>query len=385
MKGVYLDWAATSPISMDAAEFLRDRTLTVFGNPSSIHAWGEEAKSLLEASRKTCAGLLGCAPGNVHFTSGGSESNNLVVTSLLHRRKPGHAIFSVLEHSSLHEPSRILERFGWKVTRVAAEKSGLIDPEKVAAEVREDTAFATVMLVNNETGSIQPVREIAEAVRKKAVERVLIHTDAVQAVGKIPVDLGSLGADSLSVSAHKFQGPRGVGLLASKVPLEPLYSGGGQEGNLRPGTENIVGIATMAFALKRAASNLEENATKARRLLDYLFENIAPCGQCHILPEARIQQPDKFSPYIASLAFPPIPGEVLVRVMNDRGFGISTGSACSSRKKRDTRVLEGMGIAKDLAFSSLRVSIGPETTEEDMSAFVRALLKEIKLLFKVTR
>jgi len=385
MSAVYLDWAATSPISREAADYYRDISLSIIGNPSSIHRWGDEAKRLLDDSRKTCASILGCAPENVRFTSGGSESNNLVVTSLLHRKKPGHAVFSAVEHSSIYEPSRLLERFGWSVTRVSADKSGRLDPEKFAAEVRDDTAFAAVMLVNNETGAIQPLREIVEAVRGRSRGRILFHTDAVQAVGKMPVDFGALGVDSLSASAHKFQGPRGVGILAVKAPVEPLYTGGGQEGNLRPGTENVVGIATAAFALKRAADRMDDGFARARRIMDILFESVSPCGQCHVLPEARVSHPEWFSPFIASLSFPPIPGEVLVRVMNDRGYGISTGSACSSRKKRDTRVLEGMGVSKGMAFSSLRVSIGPETTEEDMERFAAELLDEIKLLFKVTR
>jgi len=385
MNAVYLDWAATSPISRETADYYRDTSLSVIGNPSSIHRWGDEAKRLLDDSRKTCATLLGCSTEIVRFTSGGSESNNLVVTSLLHRKKPGHAVFSAIEHSSMYEPSRLLERFGWSVTRISADKSGRLDPGKFAAETRADTAFASVMLVNNETGAIQPVREIVEAVRGKARGRVLFHTDAVQAVGKFPVDFEALGVDSLSASAHKFQGPRGVGILAVKTPVEPLFTGGGQEGNLRPGTENVAGIAAAVFALKRAVDRMEECFARARRVMDILLENISSCGQCRILPEARVPHPEWFSPFIVSLSFPPIPGEVLVRVMNDRGFGISTGSACSSRKKRDTRVLEGMGVPKDLAFSSLRVSIGPETTEEDMERFAAELLDEIKLLFKVTR
>jgi cysteine desulfurase len=387
MERTYLDWAATAPLSRETADYLRDLSLDAFGNPSSIHSWGERAKRLLEDSRKTCAELIGCDPGRICFTSGGSESNNIAISSFLNRKKPGHAVMSAIEHSSLHEPGKMLERFGWKVSRIGMGKSGVIDAEKVLKELRKDTALVAVMLVNNETGSIQPVREIVEAVRSRRTEgpRIHVHTDAVQAFGKIPVNIDNLGVDSASLSAHKFQGPRGVGLLVTRGKMEPIFTGGGQEGGNRPGTENVPGIAAMTLALRRATERLPENIARAEKLCRILIGGLCGCGQCLVLPSLRTADSAGYSPFIISLSFPPIPGEVLVRIMNDKGFGISTGSACSSRKKRDTRVLEGVGISRDIAFSSLRVSTGPDTTEEDMRNFLSALLDEVELLFKVAR
>jgi cysteine desulfurase len=387
MQGTYLDWAATTPISPDTADYQRDLSLDVFGNPSSIHSWGEGAKKLLEESRNACGELIGCEPGRISFTSGGSESNNIVLSSLLNRKKPGHIIMSAVEHPSIFEPGNILERSGWKVSRVGMGKTGVLDVEKVLKEIRKDTALVAIMLVNNETGSIQPVREIVQAVKNFRTEgpRIRVHTDAVQAFGKIPVDIDGLGVDSASLSAHKFQGPRGVGLLVTRSGMEPLFAGGGQEGGLRPGTENVSGIAAMTRALRRSVEKLPENLARADKLCRILIEGLCGCSQCLVLPSSRTADTPGYSPFIISLSFPPIPGEVLVRIMNDKGFGISTGSACSSRKKRDTRVLEGVGISRDLAFSSLRVSTGPDTTEDDIRNFLSALLGEVKILFKVAR
>jgi cysteine desulfurase len=377
------------------ADYLREVALGVGGNPSSIHSFGEAARALLEESRLACAGILGCEPSRLFFTSGGSESNNIVFSSFLRRARPGHVVTSAVEHSAVYEPSRVLEKFGWRVSRVGPGRGGRIGAEEVAAALAPDTALVSVMLVNNETGMIQPLKEIAAAVR--AFERgrdsggpprcrgIHIHTDAVQAAGKIPFSLKDLGVDSLSLSAHKFRGPRGVGILALSPTgsgLEPVYVGGGQERGMRPGTENVAGIAAMARALGLAHRDIEKNHARAQGLMDILFRAMEGCGHCRILPECRLPHPDWYSPYIASLAFPPVPGEVLVRVMNDRGYAVSTGSACSARKKKDTRVIEGTGVSKKTAFSSVRVSIGPATGEEEIRAFARDLMEEAAILFK---
>jgi cysteine desulfurase len=379
----------------EVADYLHEVALGVGGNPSSIHSYGEAARAVLEESRLACAGILGCEPSRLFFTSGGSESDNIVFSSFLRKAKPGHIVTSAVEHSAVYEPSRILEKFGWRVSRVGPGKGGRIGAEEIAEALAPDTALVSVMLVNNETGMIQPLKDIAAAVR--AFERgrdsggpgrcrgIHIHTDAVQAAGKIPFSLKDLGVDSLALSAHKFRGPRGAGILAlsqAGCALEPVYVGGGQERGMRPGTENVAGIAAMARALQIADGNIENNHARARKLMDILFETMDGCGHCRILPECRLSHPDWYSPYIASLAFPPVPGEVLVRVMNDRGYALSTGSACSARKKKDTRVVEGAGVSKKTAFSSVRVSIGPSTTEEEIRAFARDLMEEAAILFR---
>ncbi|MDX9819737.1 MAG: cysteine desulfurase family protein, partial [Desulfococcus multivorans] len=280
---MYLDWAATAPPSREIADFMRDAALGNFGNPSSIHGWGEKAKNLLEDSRRLCAEILDCDAGLVRFTSGGTEANNIAVLSLLRRPRPGHAVMSAVEHASVYEPGRVLERFGWRVTRVGRGRSGAIGAEEVGKALRPDTALVAVMLVNNETGMVQPLEEIAALLRKREAAggpRVHLHADAVQAAGKIPFSVRGLGVDSLSVSAHKFRGPRGVGLLVAGGSPEPLYSGGGQEGGLRPGTENTAGIAAMGFALDLAARDREKNLDHARNLAAALVDGLGSCRQC---------------------------------------------------------------------------------------------------------
>lgn len=387
MKHLYLDWAATSPIHPEVANVQKHVAETVFGNPSSIHAWGMEARDLLESCRQKCAKLLGAKEKQVIFTGGGSESNNLVFTSFLLKASPGHAIVPLFEHASVYEPSRMLERFGWEVTRVPAEKDGRIPPERIGEALKKNTALVAIMLVNNETGAIQPVAEVVRMIRSREGERkpIHIHVDAVQAIGKIPVHFQELGADSLSVSAHKFRGPRGVGLLLVKRTLSSVLTGGGQEFGVRPGTENVPGIAAMTRALELALEGMEENRIQAERGIITLLSKMQKCKQCKVLPETRWSNSTGYSPYIISLAFPPIPGEVLVRVLNEHGFGVSTGSACSSRKKRDTRVLEASGVSASLAFSSIRISLGPTVTEEQIASFADVLLKETSILFQVAK
>jgi cysteine desulfurase len=364
---------------------MREVALENFGNPSSIHRWGEKARALLEESRARCAEILGCAAERVCFTSGGSESNNIIFGSLVRKARPGRIVTTAVEHSSVYEPSRLLEKFGWTVTRIGRGKGGRIGPDEVAAALTKDTALVSIMLVNNETGMLQPLREIARAVRGycSGGHKIHIHTDAVQAAGKIPLSVQELGVDSLSLSGHKFRGPRGAGILVTGGGLEPLYVGGGQEKGLRPGTENLPGIAAMTRALGTAHFRLAENFGHAQKLMGILLDAVSSCSRCKVIPQDRLSMPQNYSPYIVSLAFPPVPGEVMVRVMNDRGYAISTGSACSARKKKDTRVIEGSGALPELAFSSLRVSIGPATTEDEIRAFCRDLMEEAAILLKV--
>ncbi|MCX7786440.1 MAG: cysteine desulfurase [Spirochaetes bacterium] len=387
MKHLYLDWAATSPIHPEVAKVQKQVAEEIFGNPSSIHDWGLEARDRMESCRQKCAKLLGAKEKQVIFTGGGSESNNLVFLSFLLKANPGHAIVPLFEHASVYEPSRILERFGWEVTRVPTAKDGRIEPEKLEEALTKNTALVTLMMVNNETGALQPIEEVVRRIRTQEGNRrpIHIHVDAVQAVGKFPIHFQELGIDSLSVSAHKFRGPRGVGMLLVRKSLSSLLTGGGQEFGVRPGTENVPGIVAMTRALELAYEEMEQNRRQAEQGMNTLLSIVQKCKECKVLPETRLSNPTGYSPYIVSLAFPPIPGEVLVRVLNERGFGVSTGSACSSRKKRDTRVLEASGVSSSLAFSSIRISIGPTVTKEQIELFADTLLKETSILFQVAK
>ncbi|MBP7495703.1 MAG: cysteine desulfurase [Spirochaetales bacterium] len=387
MADVYLDWAATTPLHPEAADTQRFIGEKLFGNPSSIHKWGMEARELLESCRERCGRLLGAEDKQVIFTSGGSESNNIVFTSFLHKNSPGHAIVPLFEHASVYEPSRMLERFGWEITRIQSGADARIDPERILSAIQKKTSLIALMVVNNETGAIQPVGELVKEIRSRETEGrpIHIHADGVQAVGKIPVNFQDLGVDSLSVSSHKFRGPRGAGMLLVRKVLQPLQTGGGQENGMRPGTENLPGIAGMTHALELSLQDLKQNYSHAETLMNALLQAVTGCRQCRILPEERMHNPQGYSPYIATISFPPIPGEVLVRVLSEKGYGVSTGSACSSRKKRDTRVLEASGISSSLSFSSIRVSIGSLTTEEEIEDFSSSLLQETGILFQVAK
>lgn len=380
MESVYLDWASTTREDPAVSDLVRDIALFSFGNPSSRHSYGKEAARLLEESRATIASGLACGSEQVLFTSGGSEANNIILTSLLLKRAGGSVLISGIEHPSVYEPAALLNRLGFGLIIVPAEKDGHMDAERIGASMREDTILVSVMLVNNETGAVQPVQDIAKAVRSHSKRRVHIHADCVQGFGKLPIDVKALGVDSISASAHKIQGPRGVGLLYLARPIETLYRGGGQEGGLRPGTENLPGIAGFALAAKKRLGSMEEDWMRASRLKALLLEGVGRIGGALVIPDYSEKQAESYSPYITALSFPPVPGEVLVRVLSDKGFAVSTGAACSSKKAGRGRVLEAMGVPKEARDSAIRVSTGFTTREEDIRSFVSCLEETLREL-----
>jgi len=390
MGFVYLDWAASSP--PDAALLERSARIAAeyFANPSSPHAEGLRARGLLEECRGRLAAVLGCAPSEVLFTSGGTEANNMVLFSLLRRRRDRRLVLSGIEHDSLYLPARRLGELGGEAVVVPAGRDGRVDPERLAAAVDEHTVLVALMRVNNETGVVQPVAELAAALEQRRAalgRRVLLHTDAVQALGKLPFRPAELGADTASFSAHKLGAPRGIGALyvrRGSVP-EFLYAGGGQEGGRRPGTENLAGAWALAEAAERAAAELPSRLPRARELMGRLAARLAAIPGCLLLPGERGagEMPESYSPYILSASFPPLPGEVLVRAMGEEGFLISTGAACSSRKQERTRVLEAMGLSRELASSAVRISLGPVTESGDLERFCEALRRRLPALLGV--
>jgi cysteine desulfurase len=380
MGFVYLDWAATSP--PDAALLERSARVAAeyFANPSSPHAAGLRAREFLEDCRRRLASVLGCSSSEVLFTSGGTEANNMVLFSLLRRRRDRRVVLSGIEHDSLYLPARRLADLGGEAVVIPAGGDGRVDPERLAAAVDEHTVLVALMRVNNETGAVQPVAELAAALERRRAaggRRVLLHTDAVQALGKLPFRPAEMGVDTASFSAHKLGAPRGIGALyvrRGSVP-EFLYAGGGQEGGRRPGTENLAGAWALAEAAERAAAELETRLARARELMSRLTAQLAAIPGCLLLPGERgaDEPPERYSPCILSAAFPPLPGEVLVRAMGEEGFLISTGAACSSRKQDRTRVLEAMGVSRELASSAVRISLGPATESGDLDRFCEAL------------
>ena len=385
MAPVYLDWAATARPDTDILESASRIAVDCFANPSSPHAAGRRAAGLLSECRRRLADSLGCAPEELVFTSGGTEANNLVIFSLLLHRRDRRVVLSGLEHDSLFLAARRLETLGGEAAVVPAAGDGRVDPARVLAAVDERTALVALMLVSNETGALQPVAEVAAGLAARSGgRRVLLHTDAVQAFGKVPFRPAELGADTAAVSAHKIGGPRGVGALYVRRPgaLQFLNAGGGQEAGRRPGTENLAGAWALAEAGTRAVAALQERSRRAQALMDRLIADLSAVERCRILPAGRgtTLAPERFSPYILSAAFPPVPGEVLVRVMEAEGFLISTGAACSSRKQERTRVLEAMGVPRELAACSVRVSFGPDTTAEELEGLVSALRRRVPAL-----
>ncbi|MBN1836727.1 MAG: cysteine desulfurase [Spirochaetales bacterium] len=407
MSRVYLDWAATAPPDPEILDSVSATATRCFANPSAIHASAREAAALLEEDRRKLASLLGCLPQEIIFTSGGTESNNMVIFSLL---QPGTAavagtplgtppqaaagrsapriLLSAVEHASVYNPATALRRYGYDVTMVPASPDGRVDPRRVAAGIDEQTRLVALMLVNNETGAVQPVAEVSAALRelrRRSGRTVHLHCDAVQAFGKIPVRPEELEVDSLSISAHKIGGPRGVGALYLRrnARADFLYVGGGQEGARRPGTENLPGIHGLVLSAERACGSMEHNLRQVEALMERLLRGLQEVEGAVLVPTSRPANGRDYSPYILNVAFPPVPGEVLVRVLEEEGYAISTGSACSSRKKDRFRVHEGMGIDSRVAFSAVRVSLGPSTRPEDIDGLLSAFARRLPELLRV--
>ncbi len=381
---IYLDWASTAVPEEDLIYESVRASVKSFANPSSIHKPGKEAKELLERSRKMIADTLNCKPENIIFTSGGTESNNTILFSTLKKGRQNGIVISGIEHSSVFEPAKTLKEMGIPVRIVPADQNGIVSPEKIARVIDKDTYLVSVMTVNNETGAIQPVKEIGELIRRREEhlqKNIHFHTDAVQAFGKIPFIPEDLGVDSASISAHKIGGPRGVGALYLKKPLAVLYCGGGQERGLRPGTENIQGIYGFTLAAERRNSRLKEEFKRACELKEYILDSLSSLNGCIFISG---RDHNSYSPYIINVSFVPLPGEVLVRVLSDRGIAISTGSACSSaHKKKRLRILENMGQPKQIAESAIRISFGPSTQKEEIDEFLDILKKEVNSLQRV--
>ncbi len=392
---IYLDWAATALPDSATLNLVDETAKRFYGNPSSIHSMGREANRQLERARKDLAVSVSCSPGEIFFTSGGSESNNIVVTSVLNFQKSRTSgtpeiVISGIEHDSVYSPARYLAEWGITARIIEASETGFIDPTRIEKALNPSTRLVSLMYVNNETGTIQPVADVVEIVRshsKRIGRPVLLHTDAVQAFGKIPLHLSELGVEAASLSAHKLRGPRGVGALYLRrgTSVAPLYRGGGQETGIRPGTENLPGIMGFSHAAKMNVGHIEKNSARAEALMNHLIVELRGIEGVKSIPAVRMAGvgAESFSPYILKITVPPIPGEVIVRVLGEQGIILSTGSACSSRKKDRSRVLTNMGISPRDASSAVRISIGPTTSEDELNHLIEVMKKEIPRLLKI--
>ena len=386
----YFDWAATSPADEDILKAALEKSLDCYANPSSQHSEGAKARKLLEDSREAAANVMGVNPATLFFTSGGTESNHIPILSLLaHPKQKGSLVISAIEHPSIREQANALKNCGWEVISVLPDKNGFISAERVAEKIKDDTALVCVMAVNNETGAIEPIYEIADAISEatKGKRRPKFHVDCVQAAGKIELNLAHKGIDSAAFSAHKICGPRGIGLLYLASEITPFLRGGGQEKNRRSGTENIFGAIAFSECLKRYWIN-DKNERALERLqkqkadTSVFLNRLRTLPFCTIIPNGRDGTDsieDKFSPWIVQASFKNIPGQVMVRALDAKGFFISTGSACSA-SKQSRPILEAMNVESSLRQNAVRFSFGAQTTESAMDELFFAI-KEIGEMF----
>ena len=385
---IYLDWAATAVPDPDIIKASYDCALRTFGNPSSVHQTGQQARAVLEECRIRCAKAMGVKKEEIYFTSGGTESDNIVLLSLLRKPSRGTVIVSAIEHPAVLEPAAVLAENGYKVSYLKPGADGIIKPGTLEKALTPDTKLVTIMAVNNETGAVQPVHQLAAAVQNYAKEcghKIHFHCDAVQGTGKVALNFADPAIHSWAVSAHKIRGPRGAGILVLKNTIQTMVRGGGQENGIRPGTENTAAIYGMTLALEKALSDLDKNSTHAYHLMDTLLTTLGKNPAYTIIPENRKPGDKDYSPYVLSLAVAPIPAEVLARTLDDKGICVGTGSACSNRKKGQSKTLAAMGVADDISFSRIRVSTGSTTTEEDIEQFIRTLDQESGILRKALR
>jgi cysteine desulfurase len=389
MNPYYFDWAATSPMSERSIQAYTDTVRSYRGNPSALHKEGVEAAKFLAQERKKSASLLKVSSKQIVYTSGATESNSIVLQSLLWRRSPGRIIISAIEHDSILQYRRLLENKGFEVILLKAPK-GYVDPEALAQVLDNKTQMVCIMQVNNVLGTVQDIPSIAKTIRafeQTTGRSIHIHCDAVQAVGKIPFDLSSLDIDSASFSAHKFQGPKGTGILYLKSGnLEPLSRGGNQENGYRAGTENIGAIAAMNTALADSIAAIDTTYAHALTLRTHLESNLLKHGDRFSLLSPSTTCGLPFAPSILSVAVKGIPSEVFTRVMYDRGFCISSGSACSNNApKKGEGILAGASIAPEDAASAIRISFGPDTQITQIDELSATLVRQAALMGSLIR
>lgn len=375
----YFDWAGTSPVDKDILTSSLEATVKCFGNPSSSHQCGKEAKELLENARKTASKALGVSEKTIYFTSGGTESDQIPLLSLLAKPTKGTVLFSSIEHPAVREQALALKNCGWSIKQIPSDQNGIITAQAVKDTLTNDTMLVCVMLINNETGAIQPVKEIADAIKEAYVgkRKPKFHVDCVQACGKISIDLENTEIDSAAFSSHKICGPRGIGILYLKSAMEVFLKGGGQENGVRSGTENVFGALAFSKVLERYADC--KHLETQKKITNSFLDNLTSLSGCTIIPPSRMQNRELFSPYVVQAAFKNIPGNVMLRALDSKGFCISTGSACSS-KKNNRPVLEAMNINASLRETSVRFSFGPKTTENGVQNLFEAV-KEIYYQF----
>ena len=374
---IYADNAATTKLSKTALEAMLPYLTEHYGNPSSLHSIGQDAAEALQKARETVAECLGCQPREVYFTSGGSEADNQAIISAAaigERKGKKHIISTAFEHHAVLHTLKKLEKRGFEIELLPVGELGNITAQQVADAIRPDTCLVTTMFANNEIGSILPIKEIGAVCRERGV---LLHTDAVQAVGHVPVNVKEQNIDMLSLSAHKFHGPKGIGVLYAKggIPLTNIIEGGAQERGKRAGTENIPAIVGMAAALKAAVDHLPENAEKMTALRDKLIDGLSK------IPHSALNgDPKNRLPGNVNFCFEGIEGESLLLLLDAKGICASSGSACTSGSLDPSHVLLAIGRPHEVAHGSLRLSLCEENTEEEIDQILAAVPEIVEYL-----
>ncbi|MBM3906114.1 MAG: cysteine desulfurase [Thaumarchaeota archaeon] len=364
---IYLDHAASTPIADSVLQEMMPYLKENYGNPSSIHRFGRLTIKAIDSARKRVAELVGTSPGEILFTSGGTESNNTAINGIMNQNKSGQLITTSIEHDAILEPCKKLESSGFDVAYLPVNTTGLVDLQKLESIISEKTYLVSIMLANNEVGTIQPIAEIAKICKKY---NVLLHTDAVQAVGKIPVNVKELGVDLMSISSHKINGPKGVGALYIRngVKLDPFILGGGQENGMRSGTENVANIVGFGKACQIAKENLKESTKNLENLRNYLVQRVLS-EISHVTVNGNKEK----LPNNAHFTFLGVNGEDLIIKLDEHGVAASTGSACSVKTQKASHVLLAMGFSHEQITGSLRLSLGISNTKSEIDQTVEAL------------
>lgn len=378
---IYLDNAGTTKVSASVLKAMQPFYSNIYGNASSLHSAGQVAKEHLEKARATIAQCLNCDASEIYFTSGGSESDNWAISSMakygaLKGKK--HIITSQIEHHAVLHPLDELKKQGFEITYLPVYSNGIVKVEDLKNAIRPDTLFVSIMFANNEIGTIQPIAQIGEVCKQHGI---FFHTDAVQAVGHLPIDVKSMNISMLSMSAHKFHGPKGVGALYCKkgTPLFNFVNGGAQESNRRAGTENLAGIVGMAQALKNAVQNMQKTAKKEQKLRDWLFKELSKIPHSKINGDLTNRLPNNFN-----MCFEGIEGESLLLLLDDQGICASSGSACTSGSLDPSHVLLAIGLPHEVAHGSLRLTLSKYTTRQEIEKTIQAVPKVVEYLRKMS-
>jgi cysteine desulfurase len=370
LRKVYLDHGATTPVRQEVIEAMMKVYQEVYGNPSSIHQFGRPARKLIEEAREKVAKAINADPKEIVFTGSGTEADNIAIVggARANKKKGNHLITSVVEHHAALDAFKALEKEGFEVTYLPVDEYGQVSVEDFKNALRDNTVLVSIMHGNNEVGTIMPIAEIGAICRAK---KILFHTDAVQSVGKIKVDVKELNVDFLALSGHKIYGPKGIGVLYMRrgVRTQPLYYGGGQERKLRPGTENVPNIVGLGIAIELAVAEMEQESARMTKLRDRLIKGILES-----IPETRLNGPTTNRlPHNANVSIEYIEGEALILSMDMKGMAVSSGSACTSGSLDPSHVLMAMGLTHTTAHGSLRMTLGHSTTDEDVDYVITEL------------